>query len=116
MSITCKGRTITPGVVYGSHHGHYVGLYAVQEALYYGWEDSDAERAASEYVTHYYRDDWEFALEVWDDIVTDAVDWLNDNTQGGVWHFWDGDFRVDTEDDYETEELFTWGYPHTQQF
>jgi hypothetical protein len=28
-------------------------------------------------------------------MVDDAEQWLNDNTTGGIWHWVDGDFRVD---------------------
>jgi hypothetical protein len=87
---------LNPGVVPGcsSPLGHYVGLNVVRTALEFGWPDTMAAGAAETYDEWYHREDWAHA-DHWQDIVTDAEDWLNEHTEGGLWHWDDGDFRFD---------------------
>lgn len=102
MSITCNGHPINPGVVLSSPHGHYVSKAVIETALGLGWEDDDAADAVESYDDNYFDQSWRH-FEYWYDMVDDAERWLNDNTEGGVWHWFDGDFRVDTDEDYGNE-------------
>lgn len=101
--ITTNGKPILPGVVAESSRGHYASTIVVGEALELGWDDPDARRALSQYSEYYDNGRWEF-FDAWYDIVSEAEDWLNENTEGGVWHWFDGEFRVDTDEDYAEGE------------
>jgi hypothetical protein len=96
---------LNSGVVSGcsSPNGHYVGLNVVRTALEFGWPDTMAAGAAETYDDWYHREDWAHA-DHWHDIVDDAEEWLNEHTEGGLWHWADGDFRIDA-----TEECATCG-------
>lgn len=98
--ITTNGQPILPGVVAESSRGHYASMIVVGTALDLGWDDKYVRRALSQYSEHY-----DNGRDAWYDIVDEAEAWLNDNTEGGVWHWYDGEFRVDTLEDYEKE----WG-------
>jgi hypothetical protein len=77
-----------------SPNGHYVGLNVVWTALDLGWQDTMAAAAAETYDEHYADEGWPYA-DHWHDIVDDAEKWLNEHTTGGLWHWADGDFRLD---------------------
>jgi hypothetical protein len=87
---------LSTGVISGgsSHFGHYVGKAVVEEALGFGWHDEMARGAVETYDDWYFREDWPHA-DHWHDMVTEAEEWLNEHTEGGLWHWADGDFRID---------------------
>lgn len=91
---------IVPGVPAGcsSPNGHYVGMNVVMTALDFGWADTMAAAAAETYDEHYADEDWPHR-DHWYDMVTDAERWLNEHTEGAMWHWADGDFRVDLVED-----------------
>lgn len=74
--------------------GHYVGKAVVQIALDFGMADEMAAGAAETYDDWYHREDWAHA-DHWHDLVSDSEEWLNEHTEGGLWHWADGDFRFD---------------------
>jgi hypothetical protein len=94
--IYCNGERITPGVIPGgsSPMGHYASKAVVEEALALGWHDEMARGAVETYEDWYHREDWAHA-DHWHDLVTEAEEWLNESTDGGMWWWSDGDFRVD---------------------
>jgi hypothetical protein len=96
VRIHCNGEPISAGVVpMGSApFGHYVSLAVVTTAIDLGWADTHAAGAAETYDEHYSDEDWPYT-DQWQDMVDEAEHWLNDNTTGGLWHWADGDFRVD---------------------
>jgi hypothetical protein len=106
-TIYCNGHHITPGVIPGgsSPNGNYVGHAVIQMALSLGWHDEMARGAAETYEEWYHRPDWAHS-DHWHDLVTEAEEWLNESTDNGLWHWADGDFRVDvTEECPECEEF-----------
>ena len=93
--ISCNGQVCLPGVVSGcsSPNGHYAMKHMVAEALSLGWHDEMAAGAVETYDDHHFREDWPHR-DHWHDMVTEAEDWLNDHTDGGMWMWTDGDFRL----------------------
>lgn len=95
-TFACNGQVLVAGVVSGcsSSAGHYATKHMVAEALSFGWADTMAAGAVETYDDWYWRSDWPH-FDHWHEIADDAEQWLNDNTEGGIWHWVDGDFRVD---------------------
>lgn len=94
--LECNGVKCSPGVMSGgsSSFGHYVAKHLVAEALSLGMHDEMAQAAVSTYDEWYYREDWAHA-DHWQTIVDDSEEWLNQHTVGGMWHWSQGDFRLD---------------------
>lgn len=98
-SVVTNGHTVTCGIYVGgsSHFGHYVNKAVLQAALDCGWQDEEAVQAMQEYDEHYFESTWRFQ-DTFFDIVQEAEDWLNENTEEGLWSWYEGDFRVDAID------------------
>ena len=99
-AVKVAGTNVTTGCVLESSRGHYAGMYLVRTALVLGWQDEQANDLCDHYEDAYYSPT--FDHQVWSDIMDDALGWLNDNTDDGVWYWWDGDLRLDTLAEYET--------------
>jgi hypothetical protein len=95
-TIYCNGEVIAPGIIPGgsSPFGHYVSKAVIEQALSLGWADEMARGAVETYDDWHFREDWAH-FDHWHDMVTEAEEWLNESTDGGLWHWSDGDFRVD---------------------
>lgn len=95
-NVVTNGQDAQPGIPSGcsAPNGHYVGKAVVLTAVEFGWSDVEAHRAATEYDEQCHDLDWRFA-DTWDDMVEEAETWLNEHTTGGLWHWVDGDFRLD---------------------
>jgi len=95
-TVKVNGQDWETGIPAGcsSPNGHYVGKNVVLTALGAGWQDEDAGEAAAEYDELGGDPLWQYS-DAWHDIVQDAEDWLNEHTEGGFWHWSDGDFRLD---------------------
>lgn len=91
--ITVNGHVSTAGIPAGcsAPNGHYVGAAVVLTAAAFGWDDYLAVEAAADYANHYADCEWG---EGWQDIVDDAERWLNEVTEGAMWLWHSGDFRL----------------------
>lgn len=91
-----NGQPMSTGVLVGcgAHSGHFVGKEVVGWALTLGWADTMAAGAHETYDDWYWREDWAH-FDHWHDTVHAAEVWLNDNTVGGHYSWFDGDFRLD---------------------
>lgn len=121
--VKVNGQDWQTGIPSGcsSPNGHYVGCNVVLTAIDAGWRDRDAEDAALSYADRYWRDDWDYA-DTWQDIVDEAESYLNNVTEGGIWIWTDGDFRLvavaeceecgemfDRDEPGECPDHFMWG-------
>jgi hypothetical protein len=91
--ITTNGHPMQPGVMGGmsAPMGHYAGKHMVEHALDLGWHDEMARGAVETYDEWYHREDWAHA-DHWHDMLAEAEDWLNEQTEGGYYGWQDGDF------------------------
>lgn len=74
---------LEPGTYIDSHWGHYQSQRLVELACEWGWEDEDPFQT-SMLLTHYPDlDELEGTIDdphaVWDELVQEAEDWINDN-------------------------------------
>lgn len=95
MTVKVNGQEWQAGVLNGcaSHHGHYALKNAVLTALEAGWDDEEASEATESYDESYADDEWPHYY-TWADIVDDAETYLNSVTEGGIFLWTDGDFRL----------------------
>jgi hypothetical protein len=101
--IRVNGHPAQPGIPPGcsAPNGHYVGRDVIFTALDFGMPDSwkhGYALAAHQYEEFGGSQEWEY-YDSWHDMVTEAEVWLNDHTEGGVWSWSDGDFRLDGVED-----------------
>jgi hypothetical protein len=94
--VRVNGQEWKPGIPPGcsSPNGHYVGMYVVLTAIDAGWDNEDAPIIAGDYELNYWQEDWEW-FDLWHDFITEAEAYLDSVTEGGVWQWQDGDFRLD---------------------
>lgn len=89
-----NGEPWAPGIPPGcsAPNGHYAAHAVVLLALEAGWGDEEAASAAASYEASVHDPDWDFDL--WYEVLNEAEEYLNDVTEGGVWLWDDGDFRL----------------------
>lgn len=80
------------GCWWEGHQGHYIGKYVVEEALGRGWhaEDESTIREMVEVYPNLTNDQY----VIWDEVVNDAEQWLNDAVapEGYSFGWHDGEF------------------------
>ena len=80
------------GCWYAGHRGHYIGEAIVEEALSRGWHDED--EATIRQMVDAYPDLTDDQFAIWDEVVNDAEQWLNDAVapEGYSFGWHDGEF------------------------